>query len=64
MGGVDSVELKRILEQKTARRQELARAPIHEKIRALIRLQEMSAPILQKRGRNVRPWRITNDGAS
>lgn len=60
MGGVDSPELKRVVEQKRARRQKLAHAPIPEKIRALIKLQEIAAPILQKRGRNVRPWQVSD----
>jgi hypothetical protein len=59
-----SPDLTRILEHKHERRQQLARAPIEEKIRALIKLQEMSAPILRKRGRNVRPWQIRSRDAS
>lgn len=55
---MDSPELDRVLAQKRARRQQLAEAPVPEKIRALIRLQELSAPILQKRGRNVHPWSL------
>jgi hypothetical protein len=58
MGKMGSPNLTRILEHRHARRQQLARAPIEEKIRALIKLQEMSAPILRKRGRSVRPWQI------
>jgi hypothetical protein len=59
-----SPNLTHILEHKHARRQQLARAPIEEKIRALIKLQEISVPILRKRGRNVRPWRIASSDAS
>ena len=27
-------------------------------LKALVRLQEMAAPVLRQRGRNVQPWRI------
>jgi hypothetical protein len=64
MGKMGSPNLRRIIEHKHARRQQLARAPIEEKIRALIKLQELSAPILRRRGRNVRPWRIATSDAS
>ena len=44
---------------KQRRRHELARLPIEAKIRAVIRLQELAAPILRQRGRNVRCWTVT-----
>jgi hypothetical protein len=48
--------LEKILAAKAERRRRLAAAPMPEKIQALVRLQEMAAPILRARGRAVRPW--------
>lgn len=53
---MEESELSRLLAGKEARRAELAGRPIAEKIRAVIRLQELAAPILRQRGRIVRPW--------
>lgn len=53
---MEHAEMSRLLAAKEARRRRLARLPIEEKIRALTRLQEMAAPILRQRGRNVRVW--------
>ncbi len=55
---MDESELDRLLAGKEARRHRLARVPIEEKLRAVVRLQEIAAPILRARGRDVRPWRI------
>ncbi len=49
-------ELNQLLAAKERRRHELARLPIEEKIRAVIRLQQMAAPILKQRGKHVRCW--------
>ncbi len=54
---MDQAELNRLLSAKERRRRLLAKLPIEEKIRAVIRLQEMAAPILRGRGRIVRCWR-------
>jgi hypothetical protein len=43
---------------KQRRRHELARLPIEEKLRIVVRLQEMAAPILQSRGKIVRCWKL------
>ena len=48
--------LNQLLAGKQRRRHELARLPIEEKIRAVIRLQQLAAPILKQRGKNVRCW--------
>jgi hypothetical protein len=50
--------LKQILAGKERRREELARLPIEEKIRVVIRLQEMAAPILRARGKPIRCWKF------
>ena len=51
-------DLKQILAAKQRRRQELARLPIEEKLRVVVRLQEMAAPILRLRGKVVRFWNL------
>lgn len=49
-------DLNHLLAAKQRRRHELARLPIEEKIRAVIRLQQLAAPILKQRGKHVRCW--------
>ena len=51
-------DLTQILAGKERRRHELARLPIEEKLRAVVRLQEMAAPILRQRGKRVRCWKF------
>jgi len=55
---MDERELKQLLAGKQRRRQDLARLPIEEKLRAVVRLQQMSAPILRQRGKLVRCWNL------
>jgi len=50
--------ISRILTAKEARRRRLAAEPFPAKVRALVRLQELAAPILRQRGRLVRQWEI------
>ena len=58
-------DLDQLLAAKEARRRQLAAAPFPEKVRIVVRLQEIAAPILRQRGRLVRPWRIqTRDRAA
>src|ERR1035441_5917589 len=49
-------DLNQILSGKQRRRHELARLPIEKKLLAVVRLQELAAPILQQRGKTVRCW--------
>ena len=49
-------ELTELLAAKEQRRQTLARLPFPEKVQAVMRLQEMAAPILRARGKMVKPW--------
>lgn len=49
-------EWEAILEQKEKRRRILAALPIEEKIRILVRLQEMAAPVQRLKGRPSRIW--------
>jgi len=51
-------DLKQILAGKQRRRHELARLPIEEKLRSVVRLQELAAPILRARGKTVRCWKL------
>ncbi len=53
-----SAEVTRIFAAKEQRRQDLARLPFPEKVRAVMQLQEMAATILRARGKAVQPWRI------
>ena len=49
---------ERVFGAKRAHRKRMAKLPIHEKIRILVRMQKMAAPILKDRGKDVRVWRI------
>jgi hypothetical protein len=51
-------EIARLLAAKEARRRRLAALPFSEKVRAVVRLQEMAAPLLRARGRIVRVWKL------
>jgi hypothetical protein len=55
--------VERFFRAKAERRRNLAALPFREKVAAVVKLQEMAAPILQARGRAVRPWRIPADSA-
>jgi hypothetical protein len=50
--------LSRILAAKEARRRKLSALPFPEKVRVVVRLQEMVAPILRARGRKVTVWKL------
>ncbi len=56
-------EIERLFAAKEARRHRLAALPFPEKVRAVVRLQEMAAPVLRARGRRVRVWTL-NDRAA
>ncbi|MBI1872793.1 MAG: hypothetical protein HYS05_02755 [Acidobacteria bacterium] len=49
-------EAVRLFEAKAARRRKLARLSFAQKVRAVVRLQEMAAPLLRGRGKQVRVW--------
>ena len=51
-----SSELARILAGKAERRRRLARMSFSEKVKAVVRLQQMAAPLLRKQGKRVRIW--------
>jgi hypothetical protein len=56
LGDGISAEVARIFTAKQERRQDLARLPYPEKVRAIIQLQGMAATILRARGKIVKPW--------
>ena len=60
MDPLDSLnpEVARLFAAKEARR--LAALPFPEKVRAVVRLQQMAAPVLRARGKYVRVWRDDN----
>jgi hypothetical protein len=61
MEGMDSLnpEVARLIAAKEARRRQLARLPFAEKVKAVVQLQRMAAPLLRRRGRRVRVWDST-----
>lgn len=48
--------MTRLLEAKAERRTTLSKASFADKIEMLIRLQEMTAPILRSKGIDAKPW--------
>ena len=55
---MENRELADILAAKQRRRQELAGLPIEEKLRIVVKLQELAAPLLRARGQTVRCWKL------
>jgi len=53
-----SPEVAKLLAAKEQRRRKLAELPFPEKVRVVVQLQRMAAPILRARGRQVRVWNI------
>ena len=51
-------EVARLLAAKEDRRRALAGLPYPDKVRAVVRLQRMVAPVLRARGGPVRVWKI------
>ena len=60
MAAMDTLkpEIARLFAAKEARRHKLAALPFPEKVRVVVRLQEMAAPVLRARGKKVRVWQI------
>jgi hypothetical protein len=57
MDGVKQ-EIERLFRAKDARRVRLAALPFHEKVKAIVQMQQMAAPILRARGKDVRVWSL------
>ncbi len=53
-------EIARLIAAKEERRQKLAALPFVEKVRIVVKLQQMAAPVLRARGRAVRVWALAN----
>jgi len=51
-------EIARLIAAKEHRRRKLAALPFVEKVRLVIKLQQMAAPVLRARGRAVRVWAL------
>jgi hypothetical protein len=51
-------EFARLLESKNRRRQRLARLSFPEKVKAIVQLQQIAAPLLRRQGRQVRIWNL------
>ena len=49
-------EVARLFTAKQERRRQLAALPFPNKVRLVVQLQRMAAPILRTRGRDVRVW--------
>jgi hypothetical protein len=63
MEAVDKLrpEIARLIAAKQQRRHKLVALPFPEKVRIVVQLQRMVAPILRARGRPARVWRLTDD---
>jgi hypothetical protein len=53
-------EIVRFIAAKERRRQKLAALPFQAKVRAVVQMQQMVAPVLRARGRAVRIWPLDN----
>ena len=51
-------EIARLFAAKQRRRGRLAALPFPEKVQAVVRMQEMAAPILRARGKKIRVWEL------
>jgi hypothetical protein len=49
-------EIEKLFRAKEARRVQLAALPFPEKVRAVVKMQEMAAPVLRTLGKQVRVW--------
>jgi len=52
--------LKRLFEAKNDRRRKLAALPFPEKVKIVVQLQCMAAPVLRARGENVSAWTFSS----
>lgn len=53
-------EIARLIAAKEQRRRKLAARPFAEKVRMVVQMQQMVAPVLRARGRPVRVWALDN----
>jgi hypothetical protein len=52
------LEIARLFAAKERRRVRLAALPFPDKVRAVVRMQQMAAPVLRARGKSVRVWEL------
>lgn len=52
-------EIETLFRAKQQRREKLAALPFPEKVRAVVRMQQMAAPLLRARGKQARVWTLT-----
>lgn len=50
--------MEKVFLAKKERRQQLAQLSYPEKVKIVIRLQEMAAPLLRSQGKKIRVWRM------
>lgn len=60
MEGMDRLrpEIERLFTAKEERRARLAALPFHDKVKAVVQMQRMAAPLLRARGKQVRIWEL------
>ncbi len=51
-------EIEKLFRAKQQRREKLAALPFPEKVRAVVQMQQMAAPLLRARGKQVRVWEL------
>ena len=51
-------EIEKLFRAKEQRRVRLAAMPFHEKVRSVVQMQKMAAPLLRSRGIQVRVWEL------
>lgn len=56
-------EIEKLFRAKEERRARLAALPFHEKVRAIVQMQKMAAPLWRGRGLHVRIWELEPSGS-
>ena len=56
-------EIEKLFRAKEKRRSQLADMPFPDKVRAVVQLQRMAAPVLRARGKHVTVWSF-NDSSN
>ena len=66
MEGMDNLrsEIRRLIAAKERRRKKLAALSFADKVRVVVQMQQMVAPVLRARGRTVRVWALDNSNPS
>jgi len=59
-----STEIEKLLSAKEQRRAKLAALPFEEKVRAVVTMQRMVAPVLRARGEAVRVWDLERESSA